>query len=345
MEYKRKSDSVVILGNGASTRQIDYSLLPKDYDVFRVNQFFLEARYCLGKKIDLVFFAATHLSPILLEIYERLNKRREYIIEGFMKCMPYEDTYLEHYMAEKDNKDYLLFYDLIKQMPYLLEHAKHNITTYNKRVTSGICMINTAIYYGYKHIYVGGIDLYQGKELYSFAPTENLLLHLPEISNNASTMHTSYLDLEGLKLCCDYFNQDFNLPECEQKTKFLEFNKDYKAKYLKEIPNHLKGGGIYSICPTSSLHAYLPLPPDSLRIKPFKDYKDSLNYKKPLNRIRDVPRPSYIDSHFKKVFYKIKSGLYGSFTKRVLGLFLKLRYSDKSPFKKLAKFMAKKFKS
>ncbi|PAF44128.1 alpha-2,3-sialyltransferase [Helicobacter sp. 11S02629-2] len=339
MDFERKSDSVVILGNGTSTKNINYSLLPKDYDVFRVNQFFLEERYCLGKKVDMVFFAATHLSSILFNIYKKLNTKREYDIKYFMKCMPYEDIYKTHYEDEKDIKDYFLFYDLIKQMPYILEHAKHNISTYNKRVTSGICMINAAIFYGYKHIYLGGIDLYQGKDLYSFKLTENLLLHLPDLKTNATTMHASYIDLEGLKLCCDYFNQDFKLPECAEKEKFLEINKPLKEKHLKET----REGGIYSICETSSLHAYLPLPPASLKASHLINYKKTLNRRKPLTRIKDVPRPSYIDSPLKKVIHKIKHGIYITPTKKIWHIASRLRYSDRSPFKKLAKFIVKKF--
>lgn len=33
---------VVVAGNGPSVKEIDYSLLPNDYDVFRCNHFYLE---------------------------------------------------------------------------------------------------------------------------------------------------------------------------------------------------------------------------------------------------------------------------------------------------------------
>ena len=36
---------IVIAGNGPSLAQIDYSLLPQDYDVFRCNQFYFEDKY------------------------------------------------------------------------------------------------------------------------------------------------------------------------------------------------------------------------------------------------------------------------------------------------------------
>ncbi|HDR1825404.1 TPA: CMP-Neu5Ac--lipooligosaccharide alpha 2-3 sialyltransferase, partial [Pasteurella multocida] len=37
--------SVIVAGNGKSLAQIDYSLLPEKYDVFRCNQFYFEDSY------------------------------------------------------------------------------------------------------------------------------------------------------------------------------------------------------------------------------------------------------------------------------------------------------------
>ena len=50
-----QSKSVIIAGNGTSLKSIDYSLLPKDYDIFRCNQFYFEDHYFLGKKIKRYF--------------------------------------------------------------------------------------------------------------------------------------------------------------------------------------------------------------------------------------------------------------------------------------------------
>ncbi|EAJ8474776.1 alpha-2,3 sialyltransferase, partial [Campylobacter upsaliensis] len=46
----------IIAGNAPSLKNIDYTLLPQDYDVFRCNQFYLEDKYYLGKKLKAVFF-------------------------------------------------------------------------------------------------------------------------------------------------------------------------------------------------------------------------------------------------------------------------------------------------
>ncbi|MGC6406569.1 alpha-2,3-sialyltransferase, partial [Bisgaard Taxon 45] len=58
----------VVAGNGQSLAEIDYSLLPEKYDVFRCNQFYFEERYFLGKKIKAVFFTP----KVFLEQYYTL---------------------------------------------------------------------------------------------------------------------------------------------------------------------------------------------------------------------------------------------------------------------------------
>ena len=47
---------IIIAGNGPSLAQIDYTRHPKDFDVFRCNQFYFEDKYFLGKNIKGVFF-------------------------------------------------------------------------------------------------------------------------------------------------------------------------------------------------------------------------------------------------------------------------------------------------
>ncbi|EOH4430057.1 alpha-2,3-sialyltransferase, partial [Campylobacter jejuni] len=45
----------IIAGNGPSLLSIDYSRLPKNYDLFRTNQFYFEDKYYLGKKVNFAF--------------------------------------------------------------------------------------------------------------------------------------------------------------------------------------------------------------------------------------------------------------------------------------------------
>ena len=126
-----QSKSVIIAGNGTSLKSIDYSLLPKDYDVFRCNQFYFEDHYFLGKKIKNVQKLLTqvdighyYLNKLPAfdaylqynELYE--NKR---ITSGVYMCavatvMGYKDLYLTgiDFYQEKGN-------------PYAFHHQKENI--------------------------------------------------------------------------------------------------------------------------------------------------------------------------------------------------------------------------
>lgn len=49
-----EKENVIVVGNGPSLKEIDYSKLPKDFDVFRTNTFFMEDKYYLGKKAKMV---------------------------------------------------------------------------------------------------------------------------------------------------------------------------------------------------------------------------------------------------------------------------------------------------
>lgn len=51
-----ESKAVLIAGNGPSLGQIDYNRLPKEFDIFRCNQFYLEEEYFVGKKLRQLFF-------------------------------------------------------------------------------------------------------------------------------------------------------------------------------------------------------------------------------------------------------------------------------------------------
>lgn len=48
--------NALVCGNGPSLKNIDYKRLPKQFDVFRCNQFYFEDRYFVGKDVKYVFF-------------------------------------------------------------------------------------------------------------------------------------------------------------------------------------------------------------------------------------------------------------------------------------------------
>ncbi|EAJ6613117.1 alpha-2,3 sialyltransferase, partial [Campylobacter jejuni] len=84
---------VIIAGNGPSLKEIDYSRLPNDFDVFRCNQFYFEDKYYLGKKCKAVFYNPS----LFFEQYytlKHLIQNQEYETE-LIVCSNFNLTHIE----------------------------------------------------------------------------------------------------------------------------------------------------------------------------------------------------------------------------------------------------------
>lgn len=228
MQNKSLKKVCIVAGNGPSLKEIDYSLLPLDYDVFRCNQFYFEDKYYLGKDIDSVFF----VRHAFFESYYTLRHlllNKEYSVKNVFCDQTYShiDTYfsfidIAHIFLKNQLKD---FYSLIN-----LE------LLYNNRYpTSGIYMCAVAIALGYKEICLCGIDFYdKTKDYYAFdTKKQNLLCFDAGFgkSHNKSDFHSKEYDIECLR--------------------FLQNNYDCK---------------IYSLCPNSSLSKHIALAPKTNNI-------------------------------------------------------------------------------
>ncbi|MBT0881304.1 alpha-2,3-sialyltransferase, partial [Campylobacter sp. 2018MI27] len=80
LQFNRTSDNLIVAGNGPSLKNIDLNSMPKEYDVFRCNQFYCEDKYYLGKNIKLVMF-----NPMViysqLKTLNTLISKQEYHVE------------------------------------------------------------------------------------------------------------------------------------------------------------------------------------------------------------------------------------------------------------------------
>lgn len=193
---------LVVAGNGPSLKNIDYELLPADFDLFRANQFYAEDRYYLGKKVTGAFFNLEFLRPQTYTFYQ-LKERGEYEIEHIYCSYAFP---LENHINPQALSLYpeiRLFHNYIKQFPEL-----HTLNCCNERYawrhfTTGICMIITGMALGYKEIYLTGIDFYEGEEKYAFEHSENMRKLLPQIddSKHKDEAHNKAFELHALKLC------------------------------------------------------------------------------------------------------------------------------------------------
>ncbi|EAJ4571786.1 alpha-2,3 sialyltransferase, partial [Campylobacter jejuni] len=223
---------VIIAGNGPSLKEIDYSRLPNDFDVFRCNQFYFEDKYYLGKKCKAVFYTPGFFFEQYYTL-KHLIQNREYETELIM-CSNYNQAHLENENFVKTFYDYFpdahLGYDFFKQLKEFNAYFKFHEIYFNQRITSGVYMCAVAIALGYKEIYLSGIDFYQNGSSYAFdTKQENLLKLAPDFKNDRSHYigHSKNTDIKALE--------------------FLE--KTYKIK-------------LYCLCPNSLLANFIELAPN-----------------------------------------------------------------------------------
>ncbi|KAL1056554.1 CMP-Neu5Ac--lipooligosaccharide alpha 2-3 sialyltransferase [Haemophilus influenzae] len=180
---------------------MDYSLLPKDYDVFRCNQFYFEDHYFLGKKIKKVFF---NYSVIFEQYYTflQLIKNNEYeyadiILSSFLNLGHSELKKIQSLLPQID-----LGHNYLKKLRAFDTHLQYHELYEDKRITSGVYMCAVATAMGYKDLYLTGIDFYQEKgNPYAFHhQKENIIKLLPSFSQSKSqsNIHSMEYDLSAL---------------------------------------------------------------------------------------------------------------------------------------------------
>ncbi|MFK0391533.1 alpha-2,3-sialyltransferase, partial [Campylobacter jejuni] len=132
--------NIIIAGNGPSLKNINYKRLPREYDVFRCNQFYFEDKYYLGKKIKAVFF-----NPgVFLQQYhtaKQLILKNEYEIKNIF-CSTFNLPFIESndFLHQFYNffPDAKLGYEVIENLKEFYAYIKYNEIYFNKRITSGV---------------------------------------------------------------------------------------------------------------------------------------------------------------------------------------------------------------
>lgn len=204
---------IVIAGNGPSLAQIDYSLLPQDYDVFRCNQFYFEDQYFLGKKIKGVFFNPFILKEQFFTLHH-LKERGEYEVEDVYCNITMGIWDRQTWDGKPKNLQEWLKYDFpsvkntypfLEQMNQFNALHKFYALYYEKRFTTGILMMIVALAQGYKEIYLTGIDFYESGGLsYAFNIEDKTQLQekMPTFSQGGfkDEVHEKNVDIEAIKL-------------------------------------------------------------------------------------------------------------------------------------------------
>ncbi|MBZ7963614.1 alpha-2,3-sialyltransferase [Campylobacter sp. 2457A] len=200
--------NAIICGNGPSLKEIDYKRLPKEYDVFRCNQFYFEDKYYLGKNIKYAFFN----QGVFLEQYytaKKLIENQEYFIENIIcstfKIHKFYDNFFQHF--DTFFPECLLGYKILDSLKEFSSYIYFNEIYHDQRITSGIYMCAIAIALGYKNIYLTGIDFYKNKNI-NFNTGENIYAYNLDQKYNIqailgdvkpSYFHGKEIDLKALK--------------------------------------------------------------------------------------------------------------------------------------------------
>nr|CCF72466.1 mono-functional alfa 2,3-sialyltransferase [Helicobacter bizzozeronii] len=241
---------LIVAGNGPSIKDLDYSLFPPDFDVFRCNQFYFEDKYYLGKEVKGVFFNA-QVFDMQMKTARELSLRQEYYFEDlFCSTIAPFMNFGNHYTHAQDYLDKHYpgarnTYALLQSLEpfYKLYTTRRNF--YQQHFTTGVMMIIVAIVLGYKEIYCAGLDFY----------------------------------LEGLGHFYHVKSPHFTLaPDC-QHTKDLDIKGIEVAKQYAQL---------YALVPNSALSAILPLSPHKNALSQEKMQALKLGDPKPNGYIDDV---------------------------------------------------------
>lgn len=187
---------ILIAGNGPSLSAIDYTRLPKDVFIWRVNNFYFEEKYWLGKEVDALYMGG---HPRVIQSFTNtlmtVLTRREYGVKTFVGRTDNLFKINSHYFPILDvrkafitNRDISNFMTLAHMPPGILP-------------TSGILSIFAAIAFGYKEIYLAGIDLYAGANRYAYPIGANhaKIVGIPSgATGYFEAFHGQDADLRGL---------------------------------------------------------------------------------------------------------------------------------------------------
>lgn len=246
--------SVIIAGNGPSLKEIDYSRIPENAEVYRCNQFYFEDKYYLGKSVNRYFI---NPSVSLAQYFTKghLQYSNQYNFEQVILSNLYPVGVIRKYKGYSERlatfSDFTEGAEYFNEIPAFYDFLKFKNLFFRKQITSGVFMCGHAVAVGHKKLFITGLDFYEGyKNLYAFDnyQTDNLKT-LDVNMNKVSITHHKNTDVEALQFLVNEY-----------------------------------GIEIYCLSPNSVLCEYFPLAP----LTNNKEYKI---LEKPENYINDVMIP------------------------------------------------------
>lgn len=184
---------MVIGGSGPSLRRTDHRRVPADAPVVRVNNFFLEDRYYLGRVIDRVYFSG---DPRAIRFYlatlRKVMRVGEYEVRG---SVSHQASASRHHPPEP-------FHHFEVADPEIHDLVQRHWSTTAILPSSGVLAMVQAVAAGATALLLTGIDFYEG-EKYAFPPPPRLARLLAPNLNPVgydTRLHALEVDLEVIQV-------------------------------------------------------------------------------------------------------------------------------------------------
>ncbi|MDJ0825039.1 MAG: alpha-2,3-sialyltransferase [Rhodobacter sp.] len=156
------SDVTVVAGSGLSLARIAPGRVLAADTMVRVNNFYFEDRYYLGRRVDLAFIGGDpRVTPFMFETLARAHA--QYQVRAWSAPTPR--------IARIGRKFMTAPYRPLRYADDRVGALLHDLRTrYQAQPSSGIQALFLAHALGARHIVLAGIDLYAGPQRYAYAP-------------------------------------------------------------------------------------------------------------------------------------------------------------------------------
>ena len=161
--FSKQNRRIIVAGSGPSLATIEYRRLPDDCPIWRVNDFFMEQKYFLGRRVDAVFNGGG--DDRITERYQKLCD----LCAGNIYDIDLNHLYADHAVEQlpQITNNFAAIRDADSELwAELQEQSDKN----DAHMLNGVGAIVWAILCGYRKIYIAGIDCdYESGPQYAYA--------------------------------------------------------------------------------------------------------------------------------------------------------------------------------
>lgn len=180
---------VVVAGNGTSITDLEPGRIQADDFIIRVNNFFFEPAFFLGRRVDLAFMAGDpRVAPFMFETLHRC--RKDYNLNSWTSHNPK--------VVRAGQRHFGALYQPMRYRDKEIEAKVQSlIARYQRHPTTGIYAVLMAHAMGAEQIILAGLDFYTGTRRYPFEPGPHYrALMGQDLGQRGPDQHLHALDLD-----------------------------------------------------------------------------------------------------------------------------------------------------